>query len=107
MIKDFKEKGASKVWSQSLNRELIIKKAFYEDVVFRTAADFARKITCPTLVISSGRDESVSQSHADRWLKTVRSNQKNIEIIAADHDYSGKSLLEVARLVSDWFTRTL
>lgn len=107
--KDFKEKGASIVWSQSLQKDLLIKKKFYEDVVFRTAADFAKKVTCPTLVISGGKDEAVSQSHADRYLKTIGAKVKKMEIIAgSDHNYTTFGALEqVMRSVTDWFTKTL
>ena len=106
--KDFEEKGVSVVWSQSLNRDLKINKSFYEDVVFRTASKFAENITCPTLVISSGSDESVSYSHADRYLRTIGSKVKKMEVIpGADHIYSGQTLNKVCQLVTNWFLKTL
>ena len=106
--KDFREKGASFVWSQGLHKELVIKQGFYQDVVLRTAADFAPKIICPTLVVSSGNDESVSQSHAGKYLKTLGSGVKKMEIVdGADHNYSGVSLNQVTGLVKEWFMQTL
>jgi len=105
---DFSKKGNSTVWSIHLNRELHVKKGFYEDVFFRTADKFAQKIKCPTLIISSGIDESVAQSHADNWLKNIGSQNKKMEIIpGSDHNYSGNALDRVCRQVADWFVETL
>src|SRR3989344_804519 len=105
---DFRKKGWSTVWSIHLNRELHVKKGFYEDVFFRTADKFAQKIKCPTLIISSGIDESVAQSHADNWLKNIGSQNKKMEIIfGSDHNYSGNALDRVCRQVADWFVETL
>ena len=105
---DFRKKGWSTVWSVHLNRELHVKKGFYEDVFFRTADKFAPKIKCPTLIISSGSDESVAQSHADNWLKNIGSRNKKMEIIfGSDHNYSGNALDRVCRQVADWFVETL
>ena len=106
--KDFEEKDWSTVWSVHLNRELHVKKSFYEDVFLRTADKFAAKIKCPTLIVSSGSDESVAQSHADNWLKNIGSQNKKMEIInGSDHNYSGQALDKVCSLVTDWFTKTL
>ena len=106
--KDFAERGFTDVWSNVLNKDLKVKKAFYEDIAFRTADKFAGQIKCPTLIISSGSDESVAQSHADNWLKNIGSHNKKMEIIeGADHIYSGVALDKVARLVADWFVETL
>ena len=106
--KDFKKKGWTYTWSTTLNNYLKIKQEFYKDIIERTAADFCSRITCPTLVISSGDDGSVNQSHADRYIKTLGSKTKKMEIIeGADHVYSGQSLDKVARFVADWFQKTL
>ena len=106
--KDFEDKDWSTVWSVHLNRELHVKKSFYEDVFLRTADKFAAKIKCPTLIVSSGSDESVAQSHADNWLKNIGSQNKKMEIInGSDHNYSGQALDKVCSLVTDWFTKTL
>lgn len=105
---DFKKKGWSTVWSIHLNRELSVKRGFYEDIFSRTADKFARKIKCPTLIISGGSDESVGASHADSWLKNIQSHNKKMEIItASDHNYSGEALGKVTKIVSDWFVKTL
>lgn len=106
--KDLGEKGWTYVWSSTLKKNLIIKKEFYEDAIDRSAADFAKNVVCPTLVISSGRDESVNQSHADRYMKTLGSKIKQMEIIeGADHIYSGQALSKITKLVTDWFLKTL
>ena len=107
--RDFEEKGVSVVWSQSLGKDLLIKKKFYEDVVFRTAADFAKNITCPILIISGENDEAVSQSHADNYLKSVTTKVKKMEIIAgSDHNYTIFGVLsQVTKAVAGWFAETL
>lgn len=107
--KDFKEKGWSEVWSQSLHKDLKIGNKFYEDIVFRTAADFAKNITCPTLVVSGENDESVAQSHANRYFKNIGSKVKELKIIrGADHNYSSdRALGEVCTLTRDWFLANL
>jgi len=108
VLEDFRKKGHSTVWSIHLNRELHVRKGFYEDVFLRTADKFAQKIKCPTLIISSGSDESVAQSHADNWLKNIGSHNKKMEIIpGSDHNYLGEALDKVTRLVADWFVETL
>src|SRR3989337_731030 len=108
VLEDFRKKGLSTVWSVHLNRELHVKKSFYEDVFLRTADKFAAKIKCPTLIVSSGSDESVAQSHADNWLKNIGSQNKKMEIInGSDHNYSGQALDKVARAAADWFLKTL
>src|SRR3989344_6652872 len=50
--KDFEERGFTNVWSSVLNKDLKIKKSFYEDIAARTADNFAKNISCPTLVVS-------------------------------------------------------
>ncbi|GEM_PF-749557 len=105
---DFYKKGWTSVWSRSENRELLIRKSFYEDALFRTAGDFANNIHCPVLIISGSDDESVSQSHATNYLKHVESSKKKMEIITgADHNYSGLALDIVSRLVCAHFTEVL
>jgi len=108
VIEDFKAKGWSSVWSKTLKKELHIKKEFYQDAILRSARGFAPKIQCPTQVIWGSDDEAVSQSHADKYLKTIGSKIKKMEIIGgADHNYSGESLDNVCDLVVDWFKKTL
>lgn len=107
-IKEFDEKGFSTVWSKTLNKRFRINKPFYEDIASRTAEKFADNIKCSTLILSSGSDESVAQSHADNWLKNIGSQNKKMEIIeGSDHNYSGKARDKVARMVADWFLQTL
>ena len=106
--KDFEERGFTNIWSSVLNKDLKIKKPFYEDIAFRTADNFAKNISCPTLVVSVENDESVSQSHADKYLKNIASKVKKMEIIkGSDHNYSGEALDKVAKLAADWFVKTL
>lgn len=77
-------------------------------MALRTASDFAKDIKCPTLVISGGNDELVDQSYADRYLVTIGSKVKKMEVIrGADHNYSEDSLDKVCDLVSNWFAKTL
>lgn len=106
---DFREKGWSTVWSRTLSRELQIGKQFYEDSIFRTADDFVREIFCPTLVILSGKDEAVPQSHADSYYKKLGSDIKKMRIIeGSDHNYTDdKWLDEVCNLTSGWFADQL
>lgn len=107
-IDEFNKQGFSTVWSKSLNKRFRINKPFYEDIATRTAEKFADKINCPTLVLSSGSDESVNQPHADKYLKNIASKVKKMEIInGSDHVYSGVVLDKVAKLVADWFVDTL
>lgn len=106
--RDFNERGWSTIWSISLARELHIKRQFYEDIMFRTAGKFAAKVKCPTLVISGGEDEAVSQDHAGHYLANISSKTKKMEIIeGADHNYSGESLEKVCLLVCKWFSRAI
>jgi len=78
------------------------------NIAGRTAGNFVQNITHPTLIIASGSDESVSQEHADNYLKFITSRNKKMEIIeGADHIYSGPALDKVVRLVADWFVETL
>lgn len=107
--KDFEQKGASLVWSQSLHRDLLIKKKFYEDVFFRSSVKFAKDITCPTLVISGQKDEAVAQDHADNYLKSVAAKVKRMEIIlGSDHNYTTDGALKrITKLVTGWFLTTL
>lgn len=105
---DFNEKGWSDVWSASLSKRLEIGRQFYEDVANRNADDFAGKIKCPTLVVSSGNDESVLQYHADAYLKNIGAGKKKMEIIkGADHNYSGDALDRVSKAVCSWFGKFL
>lgn len=107
-IDEFNKKGFSTVWSKSLNKRFRINKPFYEDIATRTAEKFADEINCPTLIVSSGSDDSVAQIHADNWLKNIGSQNKKMEIInGSDHNYSGVALDKVAKLVADWFVKTL
>ena len=86
----------------------MIKKQFYEDVVFRTAKDFAANISCPTLVVSGANDEAVSQSHADRYLKIIGAKVKKMEIIeGSDHNYNGEALSKLVPIVANWFSNNL
>src|SRR3990167_5629607 len=106
--KDFEERGFTNIWSSVLNKDLKIKKPFYEDIAARTADNFAKNISCPTLVIAAENDESVAQSHADKYLKNITSKVKKMEIIkGSDHNYSGQALDKVTSLVADWFMETL
>lgn len=106
--KEFNQKGWTSVWSKELETRLKIKRQFYVDVVERTADDFAKNIKCPTLVISSGRDESVVQLHADSWMRNLGAIDKKMEIIdGSDHNYGGENLDKVAKLVVDWFASKL
>lgn len=104
-MRDFNEKGWSYVWSKSLERRLKVGRAFYEDIAGRTADNFAQKIKCPTLVVSSGKDESVVQDHAEKYLKNIGSMVKKMVIIeGSDHNYSqGKWLDTVCGLTAGWF----
>ena len=105
---DFEKRGWTKRWSQTLNKNLKIRLKFYTDIAGRTAGNFVQNITHPTLIIASGSDESVSQEHADNYLKFITSRNKKMEIIeGADHIYSGPALDKVVRLVADWFVETL
>jgi len=107
-MRDFDKKGWTAVWSTTLAKYLKIKKAFYQDILFRTADKFVEKISCPTLVVSSGSDESVSQEHADNYFKNISSKVKRTEIIkGSDHIYSGEALKSVTKLTTDWFLETL
>lgn len=107
-IKDFKQKGFTSVWSSYLEKRLKIKKGFYEDAFGRTAANFAKDIKCPTLIVSSGNDESVNQIHADKYLKTIGSYDKKMEIIeGSDHNYSGENLDKMTSIVASWFAKKL
>ncbi|OGD88323.1 hypothetical protein A3G14_03730 [Candidatus Curtissbacteria bacterium RIFCSPLOWO2_12_FULL_38_9] len=107
-IKDFKTKGFTTVWSKELETRLQIKKSFYEDVFERSSNNFTADIKCPTLIISSENDESVSQSHADKYLRTIASVDKQMEIIkGSDHNYSGESLDKVKKEVANWFVNKL
>jgi len=107
-IKDFKAKGFTTVWSSEMEKRVKIKKSFYEDAFERSAKNFAKEINCPTLIISSEKDESVSQSHADKYLKTIGSVDKQMEIIeGSDHNYSGESLDKAASVVAGWFAGKL
>ena len=106
--KEFNQKGWTSVWSQHLEKRLKIKRGFYEDIVQRTAGDFVGKIKCPTLVVSSGADEAVSQNHADLWMKNLGTRDKHMEIIeGSDHNYSGEALNKVAPIVANWFADKL
>jgi len=105
---DFEKKGWTGVWSQGLKKELKIKRKFYEDIFLRSADTFAKEIRCPTLIISSGSDESVSQIHADNYLKNIASEKKRMKIIeGADHIYRGDALNKVSFAVCDWFGKFL
>lgn len=105
---DFEKKGWTGVWSKELERELKIKRKFYEDIFMRSADSFAGEIRCPTLIISSGNDESVAQVHADNYLRNIGSKVKKMEIIkGSDHNYNGKALDEVSRLVCEHFGKYL
>ncbi len=107
-LKDFDKKGFTSVWSNHLEKRLKIKKGFYIDAFKRSAKDFAKGIKCPTLIVSSGNDESVSQSHADKYLKTIGTKDKKNEVIeGADHNYSGENLDKVTSIVADWFSKKL
>src|SRR4030042_2739669 len=100
--RDFDQKGWTAVWSTTLAKHLKIKKAFYKDILFRTADKFVKEISCPTLVISSDSDESVSQEHADCYFKNISSKVKRMEIIkSSDHIYSGGALDNVTKLTAD------
>lgn len=106
--KDFRDKGFTNVWSKELEKRLKVKKSFWEDAFERTAKNFAEDIKCPTLVVSSGSDESVSQSHADKYIKTVGAKDKKMEIIeGSNHNYSGGNLEKVASIVANWFSQKL
>ncbi len=106
--KEFNQKGWTSVWSQHLEKRLKIKRGFYEDIVGRTADDFAGKIKCPTLIISGGRDESVAQNHADLWMKNLRTHDKHMETIeGSDHNYSGDNLENMTEIVANWFVQKL
>ena len=106
--KEFDQKGWTSVWSEHLERRLKIKRGFYEDVIGRTAGDFAGEIKCPTLVISSGKDEAVSQKHADLWMKNLGTKEKHMEIIeGSDHNYSGDAMSRVSPIVASWFAKHL
>lgn len=106
---DFKTKGWSTVWSQSLSRKFRINGSFYEDIIKRNAKKFTRDIKCPTLIVSSGNDESVAQIHADNYLKGVGAKVKKMEIIeGSDHNYTTTDALDqICQLVSGWFLSTL
>ena len=107
-MEDFKKRGWTERWSPTLNKNLKIRLKFYVDIATRTAGNFVQNITSPTLIILGGSDDSVSQEHADNYLKFISSKVKKMEIIAgADHIYSGKALDKVAKLVADWFAETL
>jgi len=106
--KDFSVKGWVSLWSSEMDKRVKIKKDFYEDIQNRGADDFASYIQCPTLVISSGKDESVSQKHADQWMKKLGTREKQMEIIKdSDHNYSDEALDEVKNIVSKWFEKKL
>ncbi len=109
VLKDFKEKGRTKVWSRSRQKEFLIKKSFYEDSLFHDAKDFVSKITCPILVLHGDKDESVSISHAKKYFNGVSSKIKKLEIIeGADHDYTNPTYLsQVVEKVVYWFRNTL
>lgn len=102
---DFKKKGWSTVWSKTLRRELRVKEAFYQDSFFRTADKFAAEILCPALIISSGRDEAVPQSHTESYYKKIGSVIKKMRIIeGSDHNYTHEKWLdEVSSLTAGWF----
>lgn len=106
--KEFDSKGWTNVWSQTMEKRLKIKRSFYMDIVKRNAKDFAPKIKCPTLVISGGADEAVSQKHADQWMKKLGTKDKKMEIIErSDHNYSDDALEEVKKIVGDWFSKKI
>lgn len=106
--KEFDNKGWTNVWSQSLEKRLKIKRSFYEDIIERSADDFASKIKCSTLVISGGADEAVSQKHADGWMKKLGSMDKQMKIInGSDHNYNEEALDKAKRIVSEWFVEKL
>lgn len=102
--KEFNQKGWTSVWSKTLEKRLKINRAFWEDIAARNADNFAKDIMCPTLVVSSGRDEAVAQMHADSWMKNLGTSDKKMEIVkGSDHDYSGDYLNKVTGIVSKWF----
>lgn len=102
--KDFGQKGFTTVWSTDLQKRLRINKNFWQDAFARSAQKFTKSIKCPTLVVSSGSDESVGQSHADKYLETIGARDKKMEIIkGADHNYSGENLGKVCKIVAKWF----
>lgn len=106
--KDFNAKGYTMVWSADLEKHIKIKKSFLEDIIRRSAGDFANKIKCPTQIISSGNDESVSQVHADKYLNNIDAKEKKLEIIkGSNHNYSGKALGKVKEIAACWFLKTL
>src|SRR3989344_5315555 len=107
-LKDFKSKGFTTRWSDHMGKRLKIKKSFADDFVGRTVDDFAKNIKCPTLVISSGKDEAVIQEQADSYLKNIGAREKSMEIIeGSDHVYTGEALNKVAPIVANWFAKKL
>lgn len=107
-MKDFKVKGYTSRWSSTMGKRLKIYKRFGYDFIGRSAGDFVKNINCPTLIISSGADESVSQLQADSYLKNVASQVKRVEIIeGASHTYEGNALDKLTPIVAGWFKQKL
>lgn len=109
VLKDFKEKGWTKVWSRSQQKEFLIKKSFYEDSLFHDAKDFVSKITRPVLVLHGDKDEYVPLQHARKYFNGISSRVKKLEIIeGTDHNYTKPMhLKQVVSAVVGWFKETL
>ncbi len=107
--KEAEEKGFVYVYSNSLKRDLKIRKKFFEDSLNYEMDRVIRELKCPVLSVHGTKDEAVSLEHSQHFTGRSRGSQKELRIIeGADHIYSDqKNLIEVKMIVAEWCAKVL